>query len=86
MIESGVADYNATLWWAVALPRGAEAFLVQRLNSELGRIIALPDVQERYASLGMTPAHSTPQGVADLIRSDTQKFGPILKAAGVEPE
>jgi tripartite-type tricarboxylate transporter receptor subunit TctC len=86
MIESGVPDYNATLWWAVALPRGAEALLVQRLNSELARVIALPDVQERYASLGMTPAHSTPQGVTDLIRSDTQKFGPILKAAGVEPE
>jgi tripartite-type tricarboxylate transporter receptor subunit TctC len=86
MIESGIADYNATLWWAVALPRGADAFLVQRLNAQLARIVALPDVKERYASLGMTPAHSTPQGVTDLIRSDTQKFGPILKAAGVEPE
>ena len=86
MIEAGVPGYSATLWWAVALPKGAEASLVQRLNSELGRIIALPDVKERYASLGMTPAHSTPQGVTDLIRADTVKFGPILKAAGVEPE
>jgi len=86
MIEAGVPGYSATLWWAVALPKGAEPSLVQRLNSELGRIIALPDVKERYASLGMTPAHSTPHGVTDLIRADTQKFGPILKAAGVEPE
>ena len=59
---------------------------MQRLNAELGRVIALPDVQERYASLGMTPVHSTPQRVTELIREDTQKFGPILKAAGVEPE
>jgi tripartite-type tricarboxylate transporter receptor subunit TctC len=86
MIEAGVPGYNATIWWAVALPRGAQAELIQRLNAELGRVIALPDMQERYASLGMTPAHSTPQQVTDLIRSDTQKFGPILKAAGVEPE
>ena len=86
MIESGVPGYNATIWWAVALPKGPQPELVQRLNAELGRIVALPDVQERYASLGMTPAHSTPRQVADLIRSDTQKFGPILKAAGVEPE
>jgi tripartite-type tricarboxylate transporter receptor subunit TctC len=86
MIEAGVPGYNATIWWAVALPRGAQAELIQRLNAELGRIIALPDMQERYASLGMTPAHSTPQQVTDLIRSDTQKFGPILKAAGVDPE
>ena len=34
----------------------------------------------------MTPAHSSPQQVLELIRADTQKFGPILKAAGVEPE
>jgi tripartite-type tricarboxylate transporter receptor subunit TctC len=86
MIEAGVPGYNATIWWAVALPKGAPAELIQRLNGELGRIIALPDVQERYASLGMTPAHSTPQQVTELIRSDTQKFGPVLKAAGVEPE
>jgi tripartite-type tricarboxylate transporter receptor subunit TctC len=86
MIEAGVPGYNATIWWAVALPKGAPPELIQRLNGELGRVIALPDVQERYASLGMTPAHSTPQQVTELIRSDTQKFGPILKAAGVEPE
>jgi tripartite-type tricarboxylate transporter receptor subunit TctC len=86
MIEAGVPGYNATIWWAVALPKGAEPFLIQKLNLELGRIIALPDLQERYASLGMTPAHSTPREVTELIRSDTQKFGPILRAAGVEPE
>jgi tripartite-type tricarboxylate transporter receptor subunit TctC len=86
MIEAGVPDYSATLWWAVALPKGAEPGLVQRLNGELKRIISLPDVQERYASLGMNPAHSSPREVTELIRSDTRKFGPILKAAGVEPE
>jgi tripartite-type tricarboxylate transporter receptor subunit TctC len=86
MIEAGVPGYNAAIWWAVALPKGAEAALIQRLNAELGRIIALADVQERYASLGMTPVHSTPREVTQRIRSDTQKNGPILKAAGVEPE
>jgi tripartite-type tricarboxylate transporter receptor subunit TctC len=86
MIEAGVPGYSATLWWAVALPKGADSALVQRLNGELERVIALPEVQERYASLGMNPAHSSPREVTALIRSDTRKFGPILKAAGVEPE
>jgi tripartite-type tricarboxylate transporter receptor subunit TctC len=86
MIEAGVPDYSATLWWAVALPKGADSALVQRLNGELKRVIALPEVRERYASLGMNPAHSGPREVTELIRSDTRKFGPILKAAGVEPE
>jgi tripartite-type tricarboxylate transporter receptor subunit TctC len=86
MIEAGVPGYNATIWWAVALPKGAETALIQRLNAELGRIIALAEVQERYASLGMTPAHSTAHEVTERIRADTRKNGPILKAAGVEPE
>jgi tripartite-type tricarboxylate transporter receptor subunit TctC len=86
MIEAGVPGYSATIWWAVALPKGAQPALVQRLNAELGRVMAFADVQERYASLGMTPAHSSPQQVLELIRADTQKFGSILKAAGVEPE
>src|SRR5262249_23716003 len=65
MIEAGVPGYSATLWWAVALPKTAEPGLVQKLNGELKRIIALPEVRERYASLGMNPAHSTPQEVTD---------------------
>ena len=86
MIEAGVPGYNATLWWAVLVPKGAPAEVVGRLNHELGRIVKLADVQEKYASLGIATAHGTPQGVTDLIRSDTLLFAKILKAAGVEPE
>ena len=86
MVEAGVPGYVATLWWAVVLPKGAPESVVARLNSELGRMMAAPEVRERYAALGMNPAHSTPREVTDLIRSDTRKFGAILKTAGIEPE
>ena len=86
MIEAGVPGYHAALWWALALPKGASADIIQRLNGELRRIVSLPEVQERYTGLGMAPAHSSPAEVTGLIRADTLKFGPILKAAGVEPE
>ena len=86
MVEAGVRGYNATIWWAVAVPRGTGEDVVGRLNAALARIMSLPDVQEKYASLGMVTAHSTPRQVTDLIRSDTQRFAVVLKAAGVEPE
>ena len=86
MVEAGVPGYNATIWWAVAVPRGTGEDVVGRLNAALARIMSLPDVQEKYASLGMVTAHSTPRQVTDLIRSDTQRFAVVLKAAGVEPE
>jgi len=86
MVEAGVPGYVATLWWAVMLPKAAPEPIVGRLNAELGRMMAQPEVRERYAALGMNPAHSTPRAVSELIRSDTRKFGAILKTAGIEPE
>ena len=57
-----------------------------RLNADFGRIVTLPDVQERYASLGVFTEHSTPQQVTERIKADTQSYARLLKAAGIEPE
>jgi len=86
MIEAGLPNYNAELWWAVMAPRGTPAEIVNRLNVELARIISLPDVQGKYAGLGIASAHSTPQRVTEMIRTRTQEMAKVLKAAGVEPE
>ncbi len=48
--------------------------------------MTLPDVQERYASLGVFTEHSTPQQVTERIKADTQSYARLLKAAGIEPE
>lgn len=86
MIESGVLGYRAGVWWAVMSPKGTPDAIVNRLNAELGRIVKLADVQEKYASLGVSTEHSTPQFVTEKIKTDTQQFARVLKAAGVEPE
>jgi tripartite-type tricarboxylate transporter receptor subunit TctC len=86
MIESGVPGYVAGVWWAVMSPKGTPEAIVNRLNAELGRIVKLPDVQEKYASLGVSTEHSTPGYVIEKIKTDTQQFAKVLKAAGVEPE
>jgi tripartite-type tricarboxylate transporter receptor subunit TctC len=86
MIEAGVPGYNAELWWAVMAPKGTPAEIVNRLNAEFERIMKLPEVQEKYASLGIVTSHSTPQQVTEAITSGTPRMAQILKAAGVEPE
>jgi len=86
MIESGVPGYEAGVWWAVMSPKGTPEAIVNRLNAELGRIVMLADVREKYASLGVSTEHSTPQFVTEKIKADTQRFAAVLKAAGVEPE
>jgi tripartite-type tricarboxylate transporter receptor subunit TctC len=72
--------------WAVLVPRGTPADIVARLNADFGRIVSMPDVKEKYASLGVSTEHGTPQQVTEKIKADTQEFARILKAAGVEAE
>jgi tripartite-type tricarboxylate transporter receptor subunit TctC len=86
MIESGLAGYRAGVWWAVMAPKGTPEAIVNRLNAELGRIVKLPEVREKYASLGVSTEHSTPQFVTEKIKTDGQRLAQVLKAAGVEPE
>jgi tripartite-type tricarboxylate transporter receptor subunit TctC len=86
MIESGIPGYRAGVWWAVVSPRGTPAAVVARLNGELGNIVKLDDVRDKYASLGVETEHSTPEEVTARIKTDTLEVAKVLKAAGVEPE
>jgi len=86
MSEAGVPGYRAGVWWVVMAPKGTPEAIIGRLNAELGRIVKLPDVREKYDSLGVTAEHSTPEFVTERIRTETVEAVRVLKAAGVEPE
>lgn len=86
MDEAGLPGFRSVVWWAVLAPRGTPGDIIGRLNAEFGRIVKLADVQERYASLGVSTEHSTPQQVTQRTRADLQEYAAILKAAGVEAE
>ncbi len=66
------------------LPAGVDPAIVQRLNQELVRILQLPATREQLAAQGMTVVANTPAQFAQVIRDDTQKFGRIIKNAGVK--
>jgi len=85
-MEAGLPGYDAAVWWAVVAPRGTPPEIIARLNTDLEKITNMPEVQQRYASLGIATAHSTPQAVLETIRTETPQMAKILKAAGVEPE
>jgi tripartite-type tricarboxylate transporter receptor subunit TctC len=86
MDEAGLPGFRSMVWWAVLVPRGTPADIVTRLNADFGRIVELPEVKERYAALGVATERSTPPQVTEKIKSDTQEFARILKAAGIDAE
>src|SRR4051812_12489360 len=85
-VESGVQFTLPQTWWSVLAPKGTPPAIVNRLNAELAQIMKLRDVQDRYAALGIFTAHSSPERVLELIRSESPLMAKVLKAAGVEPE
>jgi tripartite-type tricarboxylate transporter receptor subunit TctC len=86
MAEAGVKEPIPDTWWAVLAPKGTPAAIINRLNAEIAQIMKLPDVQEKYAGLGVFVVHTTPERVLELVRIESPKMGKVLKAAGVEPD
>ena len=80
--EQGVAGYAIDNSWGMFARRGTPPPIIARLNTEMVRIHALPDVRERYANLGLEAVTSTPEGFRKIIETETEKFGKIIKATG----
>ena len=86
MSESGLSGFNSGVWWSVVAPKGTPVEIVNRINSEIGKMMQSVDVRETYARLGVTTQHSTPSKVLETIRAESPVMAKILKAAGVEAE
>ncbi len=84
--ETGVKLGSTTTWWAILAPKGTPAPIITRLNNELAQIMKQPDVQERYAVLGLSTLHTPPERVMEWVKQESPLMGKVLRAAGVEPE
>ena len=57
--------------------------IVEKMNGEVRKILSLPDVKERLATQGIEPVTSTPETLAELIKSDLARWAQVIKAAGI---
>jgi tripartite-type tricarboxylate transporter receptor subunit TctC len=81
--ESGVPGYEFVSWNGVHVPAGTPKAIVSKIHADLVKVVAMPDVQARMASLGMEVAGSTPEELGALVKSDIAKWGKVIKEAGV---
>jgi tripartite-type tricarboxylate transporter receptor subunit TctC len=68
------------------VPGGTPKAIVDRMNSEVGKILAMADFREKVAAQGLEVFVSSPEQYGDLLKSEYEKFGRIVKAAGITPE
>ena len=83
--EAGFADLLATVWFALSGPAGLSNEIVSRLNGEVRRILALPEVRERLRADGILPQPLEPQEFTEFVRNELQRWAPIVRSSGARP-
>ncbi len=84
--ESGLPGYEYATWSGICAPAGTPQSIIARLNAEFGKVLRSPESIEWSASQGDTIASSTPEEFAALIKSEIDKWGPIIREAGIKGE
>jgi len=84
--EAGVPGYEVTVWFGLVAPAGTPREIVAKLNAEVLRILAMPDVRERFLAQGVEPLGSTPGEFAAHIRAQMDKWAKVVRDAGVKAE
>jgi len=85
-IESGLPGFGMKSWHGVLAPAGTPKAIINKLSTEIARILTLPDTIEKLAGQGGEPFISTPEQFAALLREDTEKYASIIKAANIKME
>jgi len=81
--EAGVPGVEIEIWLAAFAPRGTPRELLSRLNSEINKVLEMPDVRERITQDGIGDAKGgTPEELASLLRSEIAKWARVVKASG----
>jgi tripartite-type tricarboxylate transporter receptor subunit TctC len=83
MAESGFPGFEAILWHGVLAPAKVPRTIVARLNQEIVKVLALPDVQKLLMAEGGTASPSTPEEFAAFLRAETAKWTKVIKQAGI---
>jgi tripartite-type tricarboxylate transporter receptor subunit TctC len=86
MEEAGVKHYEFSTWYGLLVASGTPNAIVDRLNTETHKALALPLVREKFMAQGLEPAVSSPHEFATYLRSEIVKWGKVVKASGATPE
>ena len=81
-----VPGYESSAWYGVGAPKGTPAEIVDRLNREINAILADPKAKTRVAEMGATLTTGSPADFGRLVADETEKWGKVVKFAGVKAD
>jgi tripartite-type tricarboxylate transporter receptor subunit TctC len=83
MEESGFLGFDMTVWFGMFAPGGTPASIVEKLNRETVKIMAMPEVGKRLYEIGNVPLGNSPAEFAEVIKAETPFWARVIKVAGI---
>lgn len=83
-VGEAVPGFEMAVWYGAFGPRGMAPALQQRLNAELNRVMALPEVKDRLAAMGVEVAAESTETFGLRLRADAEKWGALIRRLGIE--
>jgi tripartite-type tricarboxylate transporter receptor subunit TctC len=84
--EAGVPGYEVTSWYAMYVPAGTPQPIVARLNADIARVLAMPDVKSWIESQAGVAGGGSPEQLAAFQAAETAKWATLVKAANIKPQ
>jgi tripartite-type tricarboxylate transporter receptor subunit TctC len=84
--EAGLPGFESLQWYGAVVPAQTPKDIVGRLHAEFVRVLAMPDVKERFLADGTDPVGDTPEHFGIYVRDELTKWAKVAKAAGIKPE
>lgn len=84
--EAGVKGYEFSTWWGVVVPTGTPPEIVDKLAKALAKVVADPQVKERFTPLGVDAEYLPPAEFGPFIKGSIEKYAAIANKAGLKPE
>ena len=85
-VDEFVPGYETSQWYGVGVPNNTPTEIVDKLNKEVNAALADPKMRARLADLGGTPLPGSSADFGKLIADETEKWGKVIKSAGIKPQ
>ncbi len=84
MAQAGVKDFDVFTWWGLFAPAGTPPETIKRLNADVTKALAAPDLKEKWLASGAEPSPTTPEAFAAFIAKEIPKYAKIVKESGAK--
>jgi tripartite-type tricarboxylate transporter receptor subunit TctC len=85
-IAETLPQFKYESWFGVFAPAGTPASILNKVSADIATVLEIPDLKEKLLAQGTVPAPTTPAEFDDINRADTERYGKILRDAGMTPQ